>query len=903
MNEIRISEIAKETGLNNKEVLEKALELGIKAKNGNSGITEQEATELFDYIISGNIKKEKPKKSSSKKQINKKESAKDIKEVKPKEVLEQLVKQEVLEQKEKIPKADTSKTISTNSTQVQKPQVEEEKQTKEEETLKQTLPKAKTKEEIKKTRLQEAKAKIVKGDSLAQANLKKMRGLVFVKKKKKKEVEPKPADLKEITKIQTPLENIFSDFDDKLDSKRKKKKEKKHVVSKKDNVEKIDIFAEKDIGMFENPIEEEMVILPDFTTKLEPENKEEPKRKSTINANYANANANQTKPRSIKRKKIQKYKKPNDKNTNEQITSVEISDEIRVYEFAEKLNKQSSEIITKLFMLGLMVTKNDFLDKDAIEILADEFQVEVNITNAQKDFDYIELYENEKNTKEEERAPVVTIMGHVDHGKTSLLDYIRNSRVAIGEAGGITQHVGAYMVNKNGKNITFIDTPGHEAFTQMRARGAEVTDIVIIVVAADDGVKPQTKEAINHAKAAKVPIIVAINKMDKKGANPDKVKTELSELNIMPTEWGGEHEFVEISAKEGDGIEDLLEIILLQAEILELKADPSRFAKAAVIESSLEKGRGSVATVVIQNGTLRVGDNIVAGIASGKIRALLNDKGENLQSAKPGEPCVIVGLNEVPNAGETLIQVQNDKIAREYAQKRYEYLRAKELSKSTKVTIEELSDKIAEGEIKNLPLIIKADVQGSLEAIKGSLEKLNNEETKVNIIHTGVGGISESDISLASASEHSVIIGFNIRPTGAIKEKAKNLGVEIKTYKVIFNLIDDVKALLSGMMAPIIREENLGQAEVRDTFSVPKVGMIAGCMVTDGVINRGASIRLIREGVIIYESSVSSLKRFKDDVKEVAKGYECGIGIENFNDIKIGDFIESFVTIEEKVSL
>ena len=552
----------------------------------------------------------------------------------------------------------------------------------------------------------------------------------------------------------------------------------------------------------------------------------------------------------------------------------------------------------------MMTTKNDFLDEDAIEILAEEFGIEVNIVNEAEEFDYVKAYEDE--VVEENlttRAPVITIMGHVDHGKTSLLDFIRNSRVVSGEAGGITQHVGAYMGEKNGRNITFIDTPGHEAFTSMRARGAEVTDIVIIVVAADDGVKPQTKEAVNHAKAAGVPIIIAINKMDKENANPDLVKTGLSELDIMPTEWGGSYEFVPISAKTGMGIEDLLEIVLLQADLLELKADKTRQAKATIIESSLQKGRGPVATVIVQNGTLKVGDTVVAGVAYGKVRALNDDKGKKLSSIAPGECGVIIGLSEVPEAGETLIGVNSDKEAREYASRIYEHQRQKELSKSTKVTIDELSAKIAEGELKSLPVIVKADVVGSLEAIKASLEKLRNDEVKVNIIHSGVGGITQNDVGLASASENCVILGFNIRPTGEVKEKAKERGVEIKTYNVIYNLLDDVKAILGGLMSPIIREEDLGQAEIRQVINVPKIGQIAGCMVTEGSIQRGAKIRVIRDGVVVFEGNISSLKRFKDDAKEVAKGFECGVGIDGYNDMRVGDFIESFKEKEEQATL
>ena len=459
------------------------------------------------------------------------------------------------------------------------------------------------------------------------------------------------------------------------------------------------------------------------------------------------------------------------------------------------------------------------------------------------------------------------------------------------------------MVEKNGRNITFIDTPGHEAFTSMRARGAEVTDIVIIVVAADDGVKPQTKEAVNHAKAAGVPIIIAINKMDKENANPDLVKTGLSELDIMPTEWGGSYEFVPISAKTGMGIEDLLEIVLLQADLLELKADKTRQAKATIIESSLQKGRGPVATVIVQNGTLKVGDTVVAGVAYGKVRALNDDKGKKLSSIAPGECGVIIGLSEVPEAGETLIGVGSDKEAREYASRIYEHQRQKELSKSTKVTIDELSAKIAEGELKSLPVIVKADVVGSVEAIKSSLEKLRNDEVKVDIIHSGVGGITQNDVGLASASENCVILGFNIRPTGEVKEKAKERGVEIKTYNVIYNLLDDVKAILGGLMSPIIREEDLGQAEIRQVINVPKIGQIAGCMVTEGSIQRGAKIRVIRDGVVVFEGNISSLKRFKDDAKEVAKGFECGVGIDGYNDMRVGDFIESFKEKEEQATL
>ncbi len=741
------------------------------------------------------------------------------------------------------------------------------------------------------------------------ANVRKRRGLVIVKKKRRKE-EPKthatPAfsnddvksalksSYKDIKRAPT-LESVFGSSD----SLKKKKKSKK-TTTKSTQTQKVSIELDvqmRDIGA---ELEEEMVVLPDFTVK--PEVKEEPRKKidpSRMKTTKKSSFLNHGIKRQTKRRRRRKVE---DKDSAV-ISSIEIPEDIRVYEFAEKINKPLGEVIKELFTLGVMVTKNDFLDKDAIEILADSFDLEVTTIDEQEEFDYVKQYEEEKDENAVERTPVVTIMGHVDHGKTSLLDYIRSSKVANGEAGGITQHVGAYMVNKNGKNITFIDTPGHEAFTEMRSRGAQVTDIVIIVVAADDGVMPQTKEAIEHSKAADVPMVIAVNKMDKEGANPDLIKSQLAEIGVTPVDWGGEHEFVHISAKTGEGIEDLLEVILLQAELLELKANPDKDAKATVIESSVEKGRGTVSTVVVQNGTLRVGDTVVAGVAHGKVKALMDDEGRAVKEAKPGEPVVLLGLSSVPAAGEKLVKVATDKIAREYAKKRAEYLRQRELSKSTKVTIDDLSSMIAEGALKSLPVIIKADVGGSLEAIKGSLEKIKTDETKIDIISSGVGGITENDVALASASENSIILGFNVRPTGSVKERAKSSGVEIKTYNVIYDLIDDVKDLIAGMLSPVIREENIGQAQVREVFVVPKIGAIAGCIVTDGVINRGVKVRLIREGVIIYESTVSSLKRFKDDVKEVAKGYECGIGIEGYHDIKVGDFIESFKEVEEKATL
>lgn len=902
---VRISEIAAELGYSNKEIIEKAHEMGLKKiKAANSVVSLEEAESIYNYVQTGELPQQKAKPKSK----NKKQKEEIIKEAIIDEI-EQIAtstmkKVEKIKEEPKVIKEQVKKELKDDFAKVTKKEPKKEIENKQEAEPKKEI--EKKKEEIPKvTPKKEPVNRIKTIDSLSSPTLKKRRGLVIVKKKNEDNEDRQELKAKKQPneKLNLGLDEIFSNAE--INLKKKKSSSKKQLpVSKKDNTVKIEILDDRDIA--ETYIDDEdEVMLPDLTLKpIEIEERSKPNPKRQVYKVSQNKFTTQE-TRSLSRGNRKKRKKPIKVDGEENITHVDIPKEIRVYEFADKINKQPSEIISKLFMLGLMVTKNDFLDEDAIEIIADEFNIEVNILDESVDFNYVNNYDDIKDDDEnlEPRAPVITIMGHVDHGKTSLLDYIRNSRVATGEAGGITQHVGAYMVEKNGKKITFIDTPGHEAFTAMRERGAEVTDIVIIIVAADDGVKPQTKEAVAHAKAAGVPIIVAINKMDKETANPDLVKSGLSELDIMPIEWGGSHEFVPISAKTGMGIDELLEIVLLQADILELKANPNRDAKATVIESSLQKGLGTVATVIIQNGSLKVGDNVVVGVAYGRVRVIKDDKGNPIEKLNPGECGVIIGLSEVPEAGEILISVENEKIAKEYANKIHDYMRQKELSKSTKVSIEELSAKIAEGELKTLPVIIKTDVGGSLEAIKASLEKLRNDEIKVDIIHSGVGGITQNDVGLASASENCIILGFNVRPTGEIKEKAKERGVEIKTYNVIYTLIDDVKSILSGLMSPIISEEEIGQAEIKEVINVPRIGQIAGCLVTEGNIVRGAKIRVIRDGIVKFEGNVSSLKRFKDDVKEVAKGFECGVGIEGYNDMQVGDYIESYKEREEQASI
>ena len=895
---VKISDIAADLGYEGKEIVAKALELGIDVKNATSRVSVEDAEAIFEYTTSGVVPASIVQRQKKAKEAEAKKTAK-----KPatKKTTAKTTTKKTSEKSEPKPaaKKTTTKTAEKKSTKETSKQ-EKPSPKKEQPAQKESTPSADIINEIAvENALSTMKNEKDEPKIPEKTESIKRKGLVIVKKRQSEPERPSP--LKEQSKN---LESMFS-LGSQSNTQAKKKKEKKpnasRPVGKHESSQKLDL-----LGSFGSDIvidDEDVVVLPDLTLKpIEVERKEPKKQINVYRTPQQNTGFNFD--GGISRGARKKHKKVIKNSDNESVTSVEIPKEIRLYEFADKIKKSVSEVIGALFKLGKMTTKNDFLNEDEIEILGAEFGIEVSIIDEQEDFDYIKAYESENEGKgSETKVPVVTIMGHVDHGKTSLLDYIRNSRIASGEAGGITQHVGAYMVEKNGRKITFIDTPGHEAFTAMRARGANATDIAIIVVAADDGVKPQTKEAISHAKAANVPIIIAINKMDKENANPDLVKSGLAELGVLTTDWGGEYEFGAISAKTGQGVEDLLEIVLLQADLLDLKADSKRDAKATIIESSLQKGRGPVATIIVENGTLKVGDIIVAGIAHGRVRALNDDLGNPLKSVGPGECGVIIGLSEVPDAGETLISVKSEKEARDYAAQKYEYLRQKELSKSTKVSIDELSAKIAEGSLKSLPVIIKADVQGSLEAIKASLEKLRNDEIKVDIIHQGVGGITQSDIALASASANSVILGFNVRPTGEVKELAKERGVSIKTYNIIYNLIDDVKALLSGLMSPVISQEELGQAVIKQVISVPKIGQIAGCLVTEGSINRGAKIRVIRDGVVVFEGNVSSLKRFKDDVREVAKGYECGVGIEGFNDMKEGDYVESYKVVESAASL
>ena len=897
-DKVRVFEIAEEAGSTSAEVIKKAADLAIVLKSPQSSVSFEEAEEIAGYIMTGNSKLLKPQKETVKKKKPEAKEEETVQEEKPQEEKPQEIKKEEkkVSKSKELPKRKELKIV-------QKKNVESE--------IKKAEPK---KIEIKEVKVEEVKPPVEKakvGEKVPAEEPKvekkdndkvvlKKRGLTIVKKKKPiiSHAPAEPQSKKQKMASMSELFGASADLKEEYSSRPKKVKPKMaakaHEHGKK-------LVVEADRSDFKEPDEslmgEEVVLLDMGLMETSKFLQETPKPKN-IRTTKPSAFGNQ--PRGLKRgKKKKKYKQ---KAEEIEITEVTIPEQCRVYEFAEKIGKTAGDVIGKLFMLGMMVTKNDFLGNDEIEILGEEYEIEITIKDELEDVNYVEDYNEEviDTTNFVSRPPVVTIMGHVDHGKTSLLDKIRSSRVAAGEAGGITQHISAYTINKNGQDITFVDTPGHEAFSAMRVRGASVTDVIILVVAADDGVKPQTIESIKAAKASGVPIIVAVNKMDKETANMDMVKAGMAEQEMTPVDWGGEYEFVPVSAHTGEGIEDLLENILIQSELLELQANPEALAKATVIESLQAKGRGPVATVIVQSGILKVGDNIVADTTFGRVKALLDDQGKPVKELGLSRTGQVVGLNDVPPTGSALVAQNSAAEAKDIATTRAEHARAKELSASTKVSLDEMAALIAEGKIKALPVILKADAGGSLEALKASLETIKNDEVKVKIISSGVGGITEADVSMAGASDDCIILGFNVRPTGSVKTKAKAEGVEIKTYSVIYALLDDIKATLSGMMSSIVTEENTGQANVLDTFVVPKVGTVAGCKVTDGKVVRGGLARIIRDGVVVYTGAIKSLKRFKDDVKEVANGYECGIIFESYNDIQVNDYIETFIEHKEE---
>lgn len=882
-DKVRVSEIAKELGIASKEVVDKAQSMGMSSvKTASNSVSMEEAEKIVNFIING----APPAPPKPKVRVVKKANTSEAEVAKPE------------------PKVDEAKAAATKS-------VETTKETPAAAPQKPMEEKAvKTDTDTKKSESDESSTTVPKKNPvLEKAAIKTVQPIkrsgLRIKKKKRPEPEPEKRHTdSEVGKLSS-YGKLDASVMEELAQKKRAKKGSKSTTQRKNSGTTLDIFGGEMSDVSMDYEEDEVVLLDLSDATMEkpaaPEEPRKPRPKKPAGRSGRGNGSGGNRPRQVSRRRRRKYTK--EKQNEEVVTHVEIPEDIRVYEFAEKIKQPISEVIKVLFNLGMMVTKNDFLGKDEIEILSEEFEVEVTTIDPTEAFNYEESYEEEV---EEEglvtRPPVITIMGHVDHGKTSLLDAIRNARVAHGEAGGITQHIGAYTVEQKGNKITFVDTPGHAAFSAMRERGAQATDIIIIVVAADDGVKPQTLEAIKHAKASEAPIIVAVNKMDKPEANPEMVKGQMAEQGITPADWGGDIEFVPVSAKTGEGLDDLLDTILLTAEVMELTANPDALAKAIVVESSVEKGRGSVGTVIVQNGTLHVGDNVVCGKAFGRVRSLINDQGKQIKALAPSETAVVVGLNEVPASGDIMMAMESDKDAREYAQKRAEYERQKELSASTKTSLDELTALIAEGKLKSLKVILKTDVHGSLEAIRSSLTALRNDEVKVDIIASGVGGITENDVELAGSSENCVLLGFNVRPTGSVKAMAKQRGVDVRTYTIIYQLIDDITGMLTGMMAPKFSEEHSGQADVREVFKIPK-GMVAGCVVVDGKLVRGGPVRVIREGVVIHEGELTSLKRFKDDVKEVGNGYECGVVLDGYDDVQIGDVIETFTRVEQKVEL
>jgi len=864
---MRVRELSKELGISNKELLHLLREENIPVKSHMSGLTDEQVAHV----------KEKFKEVQQQQRVEKKKVASGIiirrrpakkKEEEIKEEAQQVKESEVLEEKEQeqhiVEEKEVKEEVEIKEKEEVKEQIEKRKDSlKEEEAKSPHLKKQEVKEkreEKKRKRSFKDRRKFRKKRAYPKARV------ITVPKKEEVEIKESEETKKEeeVKALEVPV------VPEKKDRSRRKKKGKKVV----------------DVS---NIYEEEANKKKKVDWKKKKQTPVEDKTGGKI----------------LKKKK--KEEKPHEppKITTQPIKAakrkIKIEEAIRVADLAKQMGVKAQQIIKTLMDLGVMATINQSIDFDTAALVAAEFDYEVEKVGFSEE-DFILPKEEDRPEDLKPRPPVVTIMGHVDHGKTTLLDAIRKSDVALREAGGITQHIGAYHVKVGDRYVVFLDTPGHEAFTEMRARGAQVTDIVILIVAADDGVMEQTKEAINHAKAADVPIIVAINKIDKENADPERVKRELAELGLLPEEWGGDTIYVNISAKKKIGIEQLLEMLLLQADVLELKANPNKRARGFIIESRLDKGRGPVGTVLIKEGTLKTGDSFVCGLNYGKVRSLINDKGQKVDSAGPSMPVEVQGFDGVPNAGEEFVVVENEKVAKKIAEARRQKHREKELAKQTKLTLESFFKAKEEENIKNLNLIVKTDVQGSFEAISEALGKLSTDEVSVKIIHGAPGAINENDVRLASAS-NAIIIGFNVRPTAKVKEFAEKEGVEIRFYSVIYDLVNDIKEALSGLLAPIKKEVYLGQAEVKETFNIPKVGTVAGCVVIDGKVQRNAPIRVIRDGVVVYTGKIASLKRFKDDVKEVTKGFECGIGIDKFNDIKIGDIIEAFEEVEEKRTL
>ena len=879
MGKIRVYELARELNIKNKELLERLSKMAIKVSSHMSSLDDEAVAGVKANLLGNKtdvveVTRIKPTVIRRRKKIVPVETAPE-KEVplphppiaeleikkaeKPKKVKKKDAEKGMAEEKAalaKDKKADEAvqKTVSVEEKKKPKqPPVEKKAETV-------TFPKGKKPKKVKKKLKKETPAKIIKMAAPHEEKLPETEQPQVEKLKTKVKKPPKiekKGPISEKVQIDLPVKE-----------KKERKKDKKQEEPVKDKK-----FFKKKISFRRKEVVEGADLYP----------KQHRGRKIRKAAAKSKAAVQGQKPQITIPKAIKRRMK--------------IDDAIVLADLAKRMGIKANEMIKALMDMGVMATVNQTIDFDTASLIATEFNYEVERASFEEEV--ILKVEKDDPDKLTGRPPVVTIMGHVDHGKTSLLDVIRKTRVTEIEAGGITQHIGAYYVSTDKGQIVFLDTPGHEAFTAMRARGAKVTDIVVLVVAADDGVMPQTVEAINHSKAAGVPIIVAINKIDKANADPERVKREIAELGLAPEDWGGDTIFVNVSAKTNQGIEELLEMILLQAELMELKANPDKFAQGNVVEAKIDSGRGAVATLLVREGTLHTGDAIVCGIHHGKVRALLNDRGKHIEAAGPSIPVEVLGLTGVPNAGDEFIALADDKSAKQVSLHRIQKQRAKDLSKTSRLSLEKLFEQMEEGETKKLNLIIKADVHGSIEALGDSLTKLSNDEVKINVIHAATGTIIESDVSLAAVSD-AIIIGFNVRPSTKVQALANEEHVDMRFYNIIYNVIKDIKNAILGLMESTYEERILGRAEVREVFHVPKIGTIAGCSVTDGKIERDQLVRLIRDGIVSYEGKISSLKRFKEDAKEVQSGYECGISIENFNDIKLADIIECYYLEEIK---
>ncbi len=914
---VRVYELAKELNMTNKALMDKIRKMGdIEFTSHMSSLDPQSIKKIKSRLLG---KKEKQEEKRVRPTVIRRRKKKTDSFEKPVENNDEVLPTQ--EKTEEIPsKRKTSTDVKTEDKKTDEILIKNQETDEKEKEIETVVPEIPTEEEVhteKEEILPEKKAPIEKETS---SKKKSSASAPKEKKNRKKNkgsakiiYRPEPVatveeSAPEIVKEEEPVKSEADIIEEKpVEKKKKKQTSVSEIFTEKMEIPDIkpELLEEDDDGRSDklnkgrNNSED---------SKKPKKKKRKSKKKEVIEAETLYENSRKNK----KFRKNRKKGRDNDKSAHKktQITvpkaikrRIRIDETIVLSELGKRMGIKANEMIVKLMGLGVMATVNQTIDFETAELVASEFGFEVEKASFEEEA-LIKIHHENTDGKDsgKPRPPVVTVMGHVDHGKTSLLDVIRKTGVAEGEAGGITQHIGAYIVATDNGEIAFLDTPGHEAFTAMRSRGAQITDIVVLVVAADDGVMPQTVEAINHAKAAEVPIVVAINKIDKPGAEPETIKRELSEYGILPEDWGGETIFVNVSAKQKTGIQELLEMILLQSEILDLKADPDKFAKGYVIEARLDTGRGPVASVLVQAGTLKQGDAVVCGTHYGKVRAMFNDQGEKINDAGPSIPVEILGLNGVPDAGDELIALKDEKDAKQIGEHRASKQRAKELAKSSRMSLEGLFEKIEQQSVKELNLIIKADVQGSIEALRESLSKLSTDEVKIKIVHAATGTVSESDISLAAVSD-AIILGFNVRPAPKVRELAEEENIEMKFYDVIYNAIIDIQNAMVGLMDSTYEEVILGTAEVRAVFSVPKVGKIAGCFVTDGIMKRGSSTRVLRDGVIIFDGQMSSLKRFKDDVREVKHGYECGIGIEKFNDIKDNDIIECYMMEEIKPTL